>query len=90
MRNILRKSFFLKGKKSFTNNNTQGSNIGNPKENKMTKKKFNTTKLTKLVRVGLTFMGFQWPSKKGFDQQSLRQQTNNFQIKQTNKNINQN
>ena len=37
MRNILRKGFFLKGKKSFTNDNTQGSNIGNPKENKITK-----------------------------------------------------
>ena len=36
----------------------------------------------KVVRVGPTFMGFQWPSKKGFNQQSLRQQTNNFQIKQ--------
>ena len=34
-------------------------------------------------------MGFQWPSKKGFDYQSLRQQINDFQIKQTNKNINQ-
>ena len=31
------KRFFLKGKKSFTNDNTQGSNIGNPKENKITK-----------------------------------------------------
>ena len=28
--------------------------------------------------------------KKGFDQQLLRHQTNDFQIKQTNKNINQN
>ena len=42
---------------------------------------------TKVVRVRPTFMGFQWPSKKGFDQQSLRQQTNDFQIKQVNKNI---
>ena len=57
---ILEKGLFLKGKTLVTNNNTQGSNIGNPKENKMTKKKFNTTKLTKLVRVGLTFMGLRW------------------------------
>ena len=41
----------------------------------------------KVVRVGPTFMGFQWPSKKGFDQQSLRQQNYDFLIKQTNKNI---
>ena len=31
------KRFFLKGKKLFTNDNTQGSNIGNPIDNKITK-----------------------------------------------------
>ena len=36
-RDLLRKGFFLKGKKLFTNDNTQISNIGNPKENKITK-----------------------------------------------------
>ena len=33
-------------------------------------------------------MGFSGLQEKGFDQQSLRQQTNDFQVKQTNKNIN--
>ena len=37
MRNILRKGLFLKGKTLFANNNTQRSNIGNSKENKITK-----------------------------------------------------
>ena len=37
MRYVLGKGLFLKGKKSFTNDNTQGSNIGNPKENKIAK-----------------------------------------------------
>ena len=37
MRNILRKGFFSKGKKLFANDNTQRSNIGNPKEDKITK-----------------------------------------------------
>ena len=41
----------------------------------------------KVVRVGPTFMGFSGLQKKGFDQQSLRQQTYYFLIKQTNKNI---
>ena len=62
---ILEKGLFLKGKTLVTNNNTQGSNIGNLKENKNHKIKFQTTKPTKVVRVGLTFMGFQRPFKKG-------------------------
>ena len=41
----------------------------------------------KMVRVRPTFMGFWWPSEKGFGQQPLRQQTNDFLIKQINKNI---
>ena len=44
----------------------------------------------KVVRVRPTFMGFWWPLEKGFDQQLLRQQTNDFLIKQTNKIIIQN
>ena len=47
-----------------------------------------TTKPTKVARIGPTFMGFSGLQEKGFDQQSLRQQTNDFQVKQTNKNIN--
>ena len=34
---FLEKGFFLKGKTLFANNNMQRSNIGNPKENKITK-----------------------------------------------------
>ena len=34
---FFRKGFFLKGKTLFANDNMQISNIGNPKENKITK-----------------------------------------------------
>ena len=34
---FFRKGFFLKGKTLFANDNMQRSNIGNPKENKITK-----------------------------------------------------
>ena len=38
---------------------------------------------TNVKNIGPHFMGFQWPPKKGFDQQLLRQQINDFQIKLT-------
>ena len=56
-----------------------------PKGKQNHKINFFTTKLTKVVRVGPTVMSFHWSSKKGFDKKSLGKQTNDFQIKQTNK-----